>query len=78
MSLSRLHFGVLRKFEPFASNVKPYFLIEGIFELLGYLSGFLGPFSVLRGIFRHVGGLTGYPPPKRVPLKKKTKFKFGN
>jgi hypothetical protein len=42
--------------------VKPYFLIEGIFELLGYLSGFLGPFSVLRGIFRHVGGLTGYPP----------------
>jgi hypothetical protein len=41
-------FGVLRKFEPFASNVKPYFLIDGIFELLGYLSGFLGPISVLR------------------------------
>jgi hypothetical protein len=32
---SRLHFGVLRKLEPFASNVKPYFLIEGIFEFLG-------------------------------------------
>jgi hypothetical protein len=33
--LSRLHFGVLRKLEPFASNTKPYFLIEGIYELLG-------------------------------------------
>jgi hypothetical protein len=84
-----LHFGVLRKLEPFASNVKPYFLIEGIFELLGYLSGFLGPLSVLRGIFTHVGGLTGrcrtsgrltlrHGQSKRVPLKKNTKFQFGN
>jgi hypothetical protein len=32
---SRLHFGFLRQLEPFASNVKPYFLIEGIFEFLG-------------------------------------------
>jgi hypothetical protein len=32
---SRLHFGVLRKLEPFASNAKPYFLIERIYELLG-------------------------------------------
>ena len=78
MSLARLHFGVLRKLEPFVSNVKPYFLIKGIFELLGYLSGFLGPFSVLRGIFRHVGGLTGYLPPKRLPLERNTKFKFRN
>jgi hypothetical protein len=31
----RLHFGVLRELEPFASNAKPYFLIEGIYELLG-------------------------------------------
>jgi hypothetical protein len=87
--LFRLQFGPLRKLEPFARNAKPYFFVERIYKLLGYLSGFLSPLSVLRGIFKHVSGHTGrcctsvrltlrHGQSKRVPLKKNTKFQFGN
>ena len=78
--LFRLHFGPLRKLEPFARNAKPYFFVERIYKLLGYLSGLLSPLSVLRGIFKHVSGHTGrcctlrHGQSKRAPLKKNTKF----
>ena len=87
--LFRLHFGPLRKLEPFARNAKPYFFVERIYKLLGDLSGFLGPLSVSRGIFKHVNGHTGrcctsgrltlrHDQSKRAHLEKNTKFYFGN